>query len=100
MEEIVVASAEMERLREVLDELHGALESAESVDPALQEPLRDAIDEIREILDVSTGESKDEAHRQALSSRVEEMALHFEADHPTIAGTLNRLTHMLSSMGI
>ncbi len=98
MEEITVAGTETERLRGVIDELHRALESAESIDPALREPLRAAMGEIGEVLDAATGEGRDEHGR--LSRRISEIALEFEADHPTIAGTLNRLTHMLSSMGI
>ena len=95
-----MAAPDEGHLREVLDELHHALESAESVDPALRAPLRAAMAEIREVLDPATSEGSDETHRGSLSGRISEMAVEFEADHPTIAGTLNRLTHMLSSMGI
>ena len=94
-----MAQTESERLREVLQELHESLESSEPIDAALHAPLRSAMEEI--------GRSLDPAHdgaaarkQHSLSSRISELALEFEADHPTIAGTLNRLTHMLSNMGI
>ncbi len=86
-------------LRALLDELHGALESADSVDPAAREPLREIMEEIGQVLE-ATGEARDAEERVSLEERVEKMALDFEVSHPTIAGVLNRLTHLLSSMGI
>ena len=85
-----------EHLRALLVELHEALESGEPLDPSLHEPLHEVLAEIREALE--PGETP--AAEPTLSGRVSDMALHFEASHPTIAGTLNRLTHMLASMGI
>ena len=85
-----------EHLHALLAELHEALERAEPVDPSLHEPLHEVLAEIREALE--PGETP--AAESTLSGRVSDMALHFEASHPTIAGTLNRLTHMLASMGI
>ena len=86
-------------LRALLDELHGALESAGSVDPAVHEPLREVMEEIGQVLETRGGQREGE-ERRSLEGRVEEMALEFEMSHPTIAGVLNRLTHLLSSMGI
>ncbi len=95
-----MAQTESERLREVLQELHEALESSESIDPALHAPLRGAMEEIGRSLDLAGDEGAAARQQHPLSTRISELALEFEADHPTIAGTLNRLTHMLSSMGI
>ena len=86
-------------LRALLDELHGALESADPVDPAVHEPLREVMEEIGQLLE-ATGEDRDAEERPSLEERVEKMALEFEVSHPTIAGVLNRLTHLLASMGI
>ncbi len=95
-----MAQTESERLREVLQELHESLESSELIDAALHAPLRSAMEEIGRSLD-STHDARAAARKQhSLSSRISELALEFEADHPTIAGTLNRLTHMLSNLGI
>ena len=86
-------------LRALLDELHGALESADSIDPAAHEPLRQVMDEIGQLLE-ATGQERPAEERVSLEERVEEMALGFELSHPTIAGVLNRMTHLLASMGI
>ncbi len=60
------------------------------MEPELREALREAVQEINGVL----------KRPRTLSRRMSKMALEFEADHPTIAGTLNRLTHMLSNLGI
>ncbi len=95
-----MAQTESERLRELLQELHEALESAEPIDPTLHAPLQGAMEEIGRSLDPTHDEGAAARKHHSLSSRISELALEFEADHPTIAGTLNRLTHMLSNMGI
>ena len=98
-EERPVPARDPSELRALLDELHAALESADSVDPAVREPLREVMQEIGQVLETRGGEREGE-ERPSLEERVEEMALTFEMSHPTIAGVLNRLTHLLSSMGI
>ena len=85
-----------EHLRALLAELHETLESAEPLDASLHQPLQQVLTEIREALEPGETAAAD----STLSGRVSDMALHFEASHPTIAGTLNRITHMLASMGI
>ena len=92
-------SSDPGQLRELLDELHLALEAADPVDPAVHEPLREVMNEIGQVLEAS-GEARQAEGPSTLEERVEEMALGFEVSHPTIAGVLNRLTHLLSSMGI
>jgi hypothetical protein len=87
-----------ERLRRTLTELHEELESSGAIDPGLRDPLREVLHEIQDALDRSDTEAR--THGASLSERLQEMALEFERDHPTLAGTLNRLTHALSSMGI
>ncbi len=82
-------------LRETLEELHEQLESAESIDPALQEPLTEILEDVRAAL----ARSDTSAH-SGFVALLEQSALEFEATHPTIAGAINRLTHALSSMGI
>lgn len=94
----VLTPVSQEQLKKTLRELHQALESADSVDPALHAPLRATMDEIQELLDASSGEGHSGEH--PLADRVSDLAVDFEAAHPTIAGTLNRLTHLLSSMGV
>jgi hypothetical protein len=91
-----VSDDRAEHLRALLAELHETLEGAEPVDASLHEPLNQVLTEIREALEPGEAPQVE----PTLSGRVSDLALHFEASHPTIAGTLNRLTHMLASMGI
>jgi hypothetical protein len=85
-----------ERLQELLRELHAQLAGAERVDPALRDLLHEVEDDIHGVL-----EAPDEGEvRSSLVARLSDLALRFETDHPTIAGTINQLTHALSSMGI
>jgi hypothetical protein len=89
-----------ERLRQTLTELHRELESSSSVGPELRGPLRALLRDIQTVLDRSESESGPSQHEPSLAERIQELALEFETEHPTLAGTLNRLTHALSSMGI
>lgn len=88
-----------EELRRLLAELHETLASAESVGPEVEDPLRAVLADIQQALDAAEGERPPPQH-QTLEQRAEALALEFEVAHPTIAGTLNRVTHLLSSMGI
>ena len=88
-----------EELRRLLAELHDALASAESVGTEVEDPLRAVLADIQQALDAGEGE-RPAPEQQTLEQRAEALALEFEVAHPTIAGTLNRLTHLLSSMGI
>ena len=94
-----LADRDPTELRALLRELHGALETADPVDPGVREPLRALMEEIGQALE-STEDDNEGDSRPRLEERVEEIALQFEVSHPTIAGVLNRLTHLLSSMGI
>jgi hypothetical protein len=94
-----VVPRESERLRETLSELHNHLESAESIDAELREPLQTLMDDIHALLDRSQAGGEDSEQR-SLIERLSKIALRFEVSHPTIAGALNQLTHKLSDMGI
>ncbi len=87
-----------ERLPELLDALQREIEECEPLSAELRERLGGVLDELREAVEREARE--DEEEPSPLVARIEDMALEFEAEHPTIAGTLNRLTHLLSSMGI
>jgi len=89
-----------ERLRQTLSELHEELEDSSSVGPELRAPLQTLLEDIRAVLDRSESGADASEHERTLAERIQEMALEFEREHPTLAGTLNRLTHALSSMGI
>lgn len=86
-----------ERLAAALRELQAALAEAESLDPKLDAPLRTVLGEIDGALERASHEGHDEG---AIARRVEDLALDFEVAHPAIAGVLNRMTHLLASLGI
>ncbi len=88
----------VQELRETLEELHRQLESTTAVDSELSEPLQRVMGDIREVLD-SGGELGGATHR-TLADRLSDLALEFEGSHPTLAGTINQLTHVLSNLGI
>ena len=88
-----------EELRRLLVELHEALAAAESVGPGIELPLRAVLADIQRALDTDEG-GESASEQQSLEQRAEVLALEFEVAHPTIAGTLNRVTHLLSSTGI
>ena len=86
-----------ERLEAALRELRAALEETESLDPELEAPLRAVLGELDGVLDRASDESHGEG---AIAGRVEDLALEFEVAHPTISDALNRMTHLLASLGI
>jgi hypothetical protein len=93
-------SEESTRLRQTLTELHDQLESADAIEPELRAPLRSVMEDILALLDTPDSEEAHAERHRSIVGRLSEMALRFETSHPTVAGTLNQLTHMLSNMGI
>jgi len=87
-----------DRLRRALEELHSELERSGPIGPDLEQPLREVLEDILAALEGAGAEGEPPA--DSLAERLQEMALEFETEHPTLAGTINRLTHALSSMGI
>jgi aminoglycoside phosphotransferase len=89
-----------DRLRRTLEELHELLERSSPVGQDLERPLRQVLDDVRATLERAQDEEASEPRAETFRERLEEIALEFETDHPLIAGTINRLTHALSNMGI
>ena len=85
-----------ERLGAALRELRAALEETGSIDPELETSLRAVLGELDGVLERS-GEAH---HEESIAGRVEDLALEFEVAHPTFADALNRMTHLLASLGI
>jgi len=92
-------SSRSEHVRALLDELQGVLGTSEPLDPALEEPLRATLLEVRDALERTQSEGADESDA-SLAERAEALAVEFEAAHPTLAGLMNRLTLQLASLGI
>jgi len=92
-------AGEANDLERRVEELHRALASAERVDPATLDALNGLlgdIDRLRARPPAAGQASDDETH----ADRLTEAAQRFQADHPTLAGTLEGLADALSRMGI
>lgn len=83
------------RLRELLRELQDELDQAESVEPESRELLRSVMDEIEEVLERSEGAGDD-----SITDRLNHAVVDFEATHPKLSFTLERLIKSLADIGI
>jgi len=82
------------KIHETVDELDQHLEAAEPIDPELHEPLRTAIDGVKDALDPETSSELD-----GFAEGFSDLALRFEVAHPLITSYLNRISNALSAAG-
>jgi len=85
-----------DKLKNDLEELKAEIINLEDKDPQIVGRLRKIAESIEKALDESSDTSPDDDLIQGLQGNIE----HFEAEHPTITGILDRITKALSSMGI
>ena len=81
-------------LHDTLAELHRQLAEVPSLEPALREELRAAMDEIRERIEAG-GDAEG-----SLLDRVSELTLRFEAEHPALADAAGAVARALARLGI
>jgi len=100
-----------ESLRQLLARVHERLSSTSSVDPESREMLATVMRDIDGALAkgsatgaaggaVSAVPVSPEARVSATAPRIEELAVRFEADHPTIAQLLRQIGALLGQAGI
>jgi len=103
-----------ESLRQLLARVHERLSSTSSVDPESREMLATVMRDIDGALakgsasgaagpaggTVSAVPVSPEARVSATAPRIEELAVRFEADHPTIAQLLRQIGALLGQAGI
>ena len=91
-----------DKLKQTLAELHAELSGAGKVDPATRQALQEALADIQAAL--AAAESAPDEERptapEGLAERLRTTAAKFEATHPTLAGTLERLIDLLGAAGI
>jgi hypothetical protein len=88
-----------ESLQVLLAKVHERLSEAGSVDTASREQLRQVMGDLERAL--GQGGTKGVASTvEASTSRLESLAVRFEADHPGLAATLRRLIDLLGKAGI
>ena len=86
-------------LKAHLKALHRQLQETNDVDPELETLLRQLDGDIDRAL-ARREESQLDENTYGLSSRTQELAARFNANHPTVSAGLRQLGNMLSNMGI
>jgi hypothetical protein len=81
-------------LHETLVELHEQLAREGSLDPALRDELRAAMEEIRARVDAGSEPDR------PLAERISDLMLRFEADHPALADAAGAVARALARLGI
>ncbi len=85
-------------LRDHLAKLRAALGDAPQADPSSKQSLSDAMQDINRLIDRTGGPAA--ASDETLPDRLEQIAVQFEADHPTLAASARRLVDLLNEVGI
>ena len=99
--------ADRESLQVLLARIHERLNEAGSVDAGSRELLTKVMGDIERALAAQEAPTPGAPTQgtpvpatEANTSRLEALAVRFEADHPALAATLRRLVDLLSEVGI
>jgi hypothetical protein len=99
--------ADRESLQVLLARIHERLNEAGSVDAGSRELLTKVMGDIERALAAQEAPTPGASTpgtpvpaTEANTSRLEALAVRFEADHPALAATLRRLVDLLSEVGI
>jgi hypothetical protein len=84
------------RITEKLNELHEQIQSGEPIDSGLEEPLHQAIGEVKQAVDP---DAEDPDH-SVLSDTLGDLALNLEVSHPKLTEILNHISELLAGAGI
>jgi hypothetical protein len=88
------SSPDRESLQILLGKVHERLNEAGSVDAGSREQLKQVMGDIEKALGPSGSTP------ETNTSRLEALAVRFEADHPSLAASLRRLVDLLAEVGI
>ena len=92
--------ADRESLQVLLARIHERLNEAGSVDASSRELLTQVMGDIERALAAQSAPVVATEVAEANTSRLEALAVRFEADHPALAATLRRLVDLLGEVGI
>jgi hypothetical protein len=92
--------ADRESLQVLLARIHERLNEAGSVDAGSRELLTQVMGDIERALAAQDAPVVATEVAEANTSRLEALAVRFEADHPALAATLRRLVDLLGEVGI
>jgi Domain of unknown function (DUF4404) len=87
-------------LREQLLKLHAELGAAQRVDPQSNQLLGDIMEDIKRLMQQPADPAVALTTPQSLPDRLENIAVQFEADHPTLAASSRRLVDLLGKAGL
>ena len=83
--------------RDRLEALHTELSKTGSVDRESRELLITLLTDITRVLQQST---RDIAEQQSLAGRLDELAVQFEAEHPSLGSAIRQVVDTLGKAGI
>lgn len=89
---------EKKELIETLQTLHHELAQPGSVDDEARASLKTLAGDIQQLLDQEQTESAE--HVGPLSTRVQDLTLQFETEHPQLTRVLNQVAAALANLGI
>lgn len=84
------------RITEKLNELHEHLDSGEPIDSEIEEPLQQAIGDVKQAVETSV----DDSDHRVLTETLGDLALNLEVSHPKLTEILNRISDLLAGAGI
>ena len=90
-------------LHDLVAKLHAELTEALRADPASREKLSDMMRDINRLIDnhsTDKGADTPASSQGSLPTRLEGIAVQFEAAHPTLAASARRLVDLLGEVGI
>jgi hypothetical protein len=87
-------------LREQLTKLHEELGRVSSVDPRSTQLLGEIMQDIKRLTESSAASPGGAPQASSLPDRLEEIAVRFEVQHPTLAASSRRLVDMLVKVGL
>jgi len=88
-----------EALNEQIRKLHEELANVRRLEPRSSQLLGEIMTDIRRLTDASPA-SPVPSGAASLPGRLEEIAVQFEADHPTLAASSRRLVDLLGKAGL
>ncbi len=84
-------------LRQQIEAMHAELSKVDSVDPQSRTLLIELLGDITRLLEKSGPGAADDHN---LAERLDELAVHFEAEHPSLGIALRRVVDALGKAGI
>jgi hypothetical protein len=84
-------------LRQRIESLHNELGSVDTIDPQARTLLVTLLSDITRLLEKS---ASGDTGQHNLAERLDELAVHFEAEHPSLGTALRSVVDALSKAGI